>query len=111
ILLDWMLPGTSGIELARRLKRDELTGDIPIIMLTAKGDELSRIKGLELGADDYLAKPFEPRELIARIKAVLRRPQRLDAPAEEPVEDAQLFAGFRLEHVKRLLTRPDGETL
>lgn len=60
ILLDWMLPGTSGIELARRLKRDELTGDIPIIMLTAKGEEDNKIQGLEVGADDYITKPFSP---------------------------------------------------
>lgn len=60
ILLDWMLPGTSGIELARRLKRDELTGDIPIIMLTAKGEEDNKIQGLEVGADDYITKPSRP---------------------------------------------------
>ncbi|MEH6649534.1 MAG: phosphate regulon transcriptional regulator PhoB [Motiliproteus sp.] len=73
ILLDWMMPGTSGIELARRLKKDQLTGDIPIIMLTAKGDEDNKVKGLEAGADDYITKPFSPRELVARLKAVLRR--------------------------------------
>ena len=73
ILLDWMLPGTSGIELARRLKRDEVTSDIPIIMLTAKGEEDNKIQGLEVGADDYITKPFSPRELVARLKAVLRR--------------------------------------
>jgi two-component system phosphate regulon response regulator PhoB len=73
ILLDWMLPGTSGIELARRLQRDDYTRDIPIIMLTARGEEDDRIRGLEAGADDYVTKPFSPRELIARIKAVLRR--------------------------------------
>jgi len=73
ILLDWMLPGTSGIELARRLKRDELTGDIPIIMLTAKGEEDNKIQGLEVGADDYITTPFSPRELVAGLKAVLRR--------------------------------------
>ncbi len=73
LLLDWMLPGSTGIELARRLKRDELTADIPIIMLTAKGEEDNKIQGLEVGADDYITKPFSPRELVARLKAVLRR--------------------------------------
>lgn len=73
ILLDWMLPNTSGIELARRLKRDELTASIPIIMLTAKGEEDNKVQGLETGADDYITKPFSPRELVARLKAVLRR--------------------------------------
>ena len=73
ILLDWMMPGTSGIELARRLKRDEVTANIPIIMLTAKGEEDNKIQGLEVGADDYITKPFSPRELVARLKAVLRR--------------------------------------
>jgi len=73
ILLDWMMPGTSGIELARRLKKDDVTSDIPIIMLTAKGEEDNKIQGLEIGADDYITKPFSPRELLARLKAVLRR--------------------------------------
>jgi two-component system phosphate regulon response regulator PhoB len=73
ILLDWMLPGGSGIELARRLKRDELTASIPIIMLTAKTSEDNKVQGLDVGVDDYVTKPFSPRELVARIKAVLRR--------------------------------------
>ncbi|MDT8428543.1 MAG: phosphate regulon transcriptional regulator PhoB [Pseudomonadales bacterium] len=73
ILLDWMLPGGSGIELARRLKRDELTAGIPIIMLTAKTSEDNKVQGLDIGVDDYVTKPFSPRELVARIKAVLRR--------------------------------------
>lgn len=73
ILLDWMLPSTSGIEFARRLKQDDRTCEIPIIMLTAKGEESNKISGLEAGADDYITKPFSPRELVARIKAVLRR--------------------------------------
>jgi two-component system phosphate regulon response regulator PhoB len=73
ILLDWMLPGGSGIELARRLKRDELTENIPIIMLTAKASEDNKVQGLNAGVDDYVTKPFSPRELVARIKAVLRR--------------------------------------
>jgi len=84
ILLDWMLPGTSGIELARRLKRDELTADTPIIMLTAKGEEDNKIQGLEVGADDYITKPFSPRELVARLKAVLRRATPVDS--EAPIE-------------------------
>jgi two-component system phosphate regulon response regulator PhoB len=66
-------PGTSGLELARRLKRDEVTAAIPIIMLTAKGEEDNKIQGLDVGADDYITKPFSPRELVARLKAVLRR--------------------------------------
>jgi two-component system phosphate regulon response regulator PhoB len=73
ILLDWMLPGTSGLELARRWRRDELTRDVPIIMLTARGEENDRVSGLESGIDDYVVKPFSARELLARIKAVLRR--------------------------------------
>lgn len=73
LLLDWMMPGTTGLELARRLKRDEVTADIPIIMLTAKGEEDNKIQGLDVGADDYITKPFSPRELVARLKAVLRR--------------------------------------
>ncbi|MGO1460883.1 MAG: phosphate regulon transcriptional regulator PhoB [Marinobacter sp.] len=84
ILLDWMLPGTSGIELARRLKKEDTTADIPIIMLTAKVEEDNKIRGLEVGADDYITKPFSPRELVARLKAVLRRatPPGVDSPIE-----------------------------
>ena len=73
ILLDWMLPGASGVVLARQLRSDARTGDIPIIMLTARGEESDKILGLESGADDYITKPFSPRELMARIRAVLRR--------------------------------------
>lgn len=73
LLLDWMLPGISGVEFARRLKRDENTAELPIIMLTAKGEEENKVQGLESGADDYITKPFSPRELVARLKAVLRR--------------------------------------
>jgi two-component system phosphate regulon response regulator PhoB len=84
VLLDWMLPGTSGLELARRLKRDELTDATPIIMLTAKDDEDNKVQGLEVGADDYITKPFSPRELVARLKAVLRRTGTYDS--ETPIE-------------------------
>ncbi|MCI5106429.1 MAG: phosphate regulon transcriptional regulator PhoB [Pseudomonadales bacterium] len=73
VLLDWMLPGGSGIELARRLRRDEITSNIPIIMLTAKNSEDNKVQGLNEGVDDYVTKPFSPRELVARIKTVLRR--------------------------------------
>jgi len=73
IIIDWMLPGTSGVELARRLRRDELFVDLPIIMLTARGEEVDKLKGFESGVDDYITKPFSPRELIARIRALQRR--------------------------------------
>ncbi len=73
ILLDWMFPGGNGINLAKEIKRNDLTKDIPIIMLTARGEEEDKVRGLEVGADDYITKPFSPKELIARIKAVLRR--------------------------------------
>ncbi len=73
ILLDWMLPGETGLQFARRLKQDRYTREIPIIMLTARGEEGDKVSGLEAGADDYIAKPFSPKELMARIKAVLRR--------------------------------------
>ena len=73
ILLDWMLPGTSGLELARRWRKDQLTREVPIIMLTARGEENDRVGGLEAGVDDYVVKPFSARELLARIRAVMRR--------------------------------------
>ncbi len=73
VLLDWMLPGGSGLELLRRLKREDVTRDLPVIMLTARTAEDNIIRGLDVGADDYVTKPFTPRELIARIKALLRR--------------------------------------
>lgn len=83
VLLDWMMPGLSGVDFARRLRKDETTSDVPIIMLTAKGDEDNKIKGLEAGVDDYITKPFSPRELVARLKAVLRRTT--PKGVEEPV--------------------------
>lgn len=91
IILDWMLPGMSGIDYSRKLKADELTKSIPIIMLTARGEEADKVRGLEVGADDYVTKPFSPRELNARIKAVLRRraPQMTDDPIE--------ISGLRLD--------------
>jgi len=84
ILLDWMLPGLSGVEYSRRLRREKLTRDIPIIMLTARTEETDKVTGLDSGADDYITKPFSTREMLSRIKALLRR----TAPhaAESPVE-------------------------
>ena len=86
ILLDWMLPGTSGLELARRWRRDVLTREVPIIMLTARGEENDRVAGLESGIDDYVVKPFSTRELLARIRAVLRR-------SREDDEDGSITVG------------------
>src|SRR6476620_5462893 len=85
VILDWMIEGVSGIEVCRRLRRRESTAHVPIIMLTARGEEEDRIRGLDTGADDYLTKPFSPRELLARSTAVLRR----SSPA---------LTGERLEH-------------
>ena len=73
ILLDWMLPGVSGIEICRRLKANSLTRNVPVIMLSARSEEVDKVRGLETGADDYMVKPFSPRELAARVRAVLRR--------------------------------------
>nr|VUD32571.1 phosphate regulon transcriptional regulatory protein PhoB [Raoultella sp. NCTC 9187] len=73
ILLDWMLPGGSGLQFIKQLKREAMTRDIPVVMLTARGEEEDRVRGLETGADDYITKPFSPKELVARIKAVMRR--------------------------------------
>lgn len=98
ILLDWMLPGMSGIEFAKRLRADERTRAIPLIMLTARGEEQDKVLGLESGADNYITKPFSPRELVARIKAVLR--QRAPETTEDPVE----AGGLRLDPATHRLT-------
>lgn len=84
VLLDWMLPGGSGLQLAKKIKGDDFTRNIPIIMLTARGEEEDKVKGLEVGADDYITKPFSPKELMARMRAVFRRvaPTVLDEPLE-----------------------------
>jgi len=104
ILLDWMLPGISGIELARRLKRDDYTRSVPIIMLTARSEEDDRVGGLEAGADDYVTKPFSPRELVARIKAVLRRVQ--------PEGEGEILSteGLQLDTISHRVT-VDGNTI
>ncbi len=84
MVVDWMMPGESGIEFVRSIKSEKLTKQIPVIMVTARAEEDDRVRGLEVGADDYMCKPFSPKELAARIKAILRRtnPQLTDAPIE-----------------------------
>ena len=104
ILLDWMLPGMSGIDLARRLRKEEVTAKIPIIMLTARVEENDRVHGLEVGADDYITKPFSPRELIARINAVLRRS--LAGSDDQPIA----FDGLSLDPVGHRV-QADGSAL
>ena len=103
ILLDWMMPGVSGIELTRRLRKDAYTEDIPIIMLTAKVTEDDKVAGLEAGTDDYVIKPFSPRELLARIRAVMRR--------SSPVDDSgRLAAGdLTLDTVSRRIVHQGEE--
>jgi len=91
VLLDWMLPGQSGIDFARRLRSDRRTRTVPIIMLTARTDEQDKLTGLDTGADDYITKPFSPRELNARIKAVLRR------RAPQMTDDVVELGGLKLD--------------
>ncbi len=98
VLLDWMLPGASGIEVARRLRADKRTRAIPIIMLTARSEEQDKLLGLDTGADDYITKPFSPRELNARIKAVLRR------RAPQMTDDVVEIGGLRLDPVGHRVT-------
>jgi phosphate regulon transcriptional regulatory protein PhoB len=101
ILLDWMIPGGSGIQFIKLMKQEELTRNIPIVMLTARGEEEDKVRGLEVGADDYITKPFSPKELTARIKAVMRR----SVPtATEEVIDVQ---GLRLDPVSHRVTAND----
>ena len=104
VLLDWMLPGQSGVALARRLRGDARTRELPMIFLTARAEEPDKIAGLEAGADDYITKPFSTKELVARIRAVLRRrkPQHGDVPVE--------IAGLRLDPVAHRVTG-NGEVL
>jgi len=96
IILDLMLPGMSGMELCRRLRREPLTENTPIIMLTAKAAETDKIAGLELGADDYIVKPFSVKEVIARVRAVLRRVEKEDVPKYEDARLAIDFADMRV---------------
>jgi two-component system phosphate regulon response regulator PhoB len=103
VLLDWMLPGMSGVDLARLLRGEARTRRLPIIMLTARAEERDKIEALDLGADDYVTKPFSPRELLARIKAVLRR------HAPEATEDVVELGGLRLDPATHRITAGDAE--
>lgn len=105
IVLDLMLPGTDGLELCRNLR---VKSQIPVIMLTARSDEMDRILGLEMGADDYLPKPFNPRELLARIKVVLKRTQMLVPPGERNTATTISFAGWTVDTVARHLVSAEG---
>lgn len=107
VLLDVMLPGASGLDLLRRL-RDR--SRVPVMMLTARGEEMDRVLGLELGADDYVAKPFAPRELVARVRALLRRAA-LAGAAPDPRSRRIAFAGWVLDTARRDLTAPDGASV
>jgi two-component system phosphate regulon response regulator PhoB len=102
VLLDWMLPGQSGIVLAKRWRSDARTREMPVIMLTARAEEADKITGLDAGADDYLTKPFSTRELMARIRAVLRR------KAPEALDTAVEVAGLKLDPATRRVTRRVG---
>ncbi|MGF1688138.1 phosphate regulon transcriptional regulator PhoB [Photobacterium japonica] len=101
ILMDWMLPGGSGINLIKHLKRDEMTRQIPVVMLTARGEEEDKVRGLEVGADDYITKPFSPKELMARLKAVMRR---VSPTSLDDVIDVQ---GLKLDPVSHRVTSND----
>lgn len=103
ILMDWMLPGTSGIDLIRELKQNALTRDIPVIMLTARNEEDEKVRGLECGAEDYIAKPFSPRELTARIKVILRR------VAPHATQEVVEAGGLRLDPSSYRITVDDSE--
>lgn len=105
VLLDWMLPGMSGVEFARMLRRVARTKTIPIIMLTARAEESDKVAGLEIGADDYITKPFSPRELIARIKAVLRR------RSPEMADDMIEIGGLQLDPATHRVTVNDQEVV
>jgi len=108
VLLDLMMPGEDGLSLARHVRQ---RSDIPIIMLTGKGDLIDRVAGLEAGADDYIAKPFHLREVLARIRTVLRRGRTTAVPdaASTGEEETLVFQGWRLDLVRRELRRPEGE--
>jgi two-component system phosphate regulon response regulator PhoB len=103
VVLDWMLPGHTGLALAKRWRAEARTRELPIIMLTARSDEADKLSGLDAGADDYLTKPFSTKELLARIRAVLRR------KAPEALDSAVEVAGLRLDPATRRVTRGERE--
>jgi len=106
ILLDWMLPGRSGLELAQQLKQSPKTKSIPVIMVSARGEEEDRVKGLDTGADDYIAKPFSPREMVARVKAVLRRAKPDEASDEIEIAPTEYrLLHFFMTHADRAFSR------
>ena len=105
VLIDVGLPGVSGLDLCRELRR---TSHVPIIIVSARGEEMDRVLGLELGADDYIAKPFSTRELLARVRAVLRRGHVVDPTASTPERGLLRFAGWTLDLRRRELSDPDG---
>ncbi|MBF0180882.1 MAG: response regulator [Magnetococcales bacterium] len=108
IILDLMLPGENGLTLCKRLSLEPKTADIPVIMLTARHDETDRIVGLEMGADDYLGKPFSPRELLARIHSVLRRARAMPRSSRPREVREYRFSGWTLDVKAQQLTSPDG---
>lgn len=108
VLLDIMLPGEDGFSICRRLRAD---GDIPVLMVTARGDDIDRIVGLEIGADDYLAKPFNPRELVARVRAILRRTRDAQRVTPAMAEYRFCVAGFELDPGRRAVIGPDGREI
>ncbi len=108
VVLDLNLPGEDGLSLCRRLRAADAT---PVIMLTARSEPVDRIIGLEMGADDYLAKPFEPRELVARIRSVLRRVHHGRADPAHPPSDTAAFAGWTVDRTARSLCAPDGRVV
>jgi len=105
-ILDVMLPGEDGLSLCRRLRS---AGEIPVLMVTAKGDDVDRIVGLEIGADDYLPKPFNPRELVARVRAILRRTRPMQAVQWTQASERYRFAGWAIDAGARTLHAPDGD--
>jgi len=98
VLLDWMLPGRSGLELAQQLKQSPKTRQLPIIMVSARGEEEDRVRGLDTGADDYIAKPFSPREMVARVNAVLRR-----AKPDELADEIEI-GGLHMDNISHRVT-------